>query len=235
MSLKFYERIGYDNRRPSPFSWRIRYALAHKKLSAEVIPVKFSDVDRIVAISDQRLVPVIEHDGKVVTDSWNIACYLEQTFPERPSLFGCSQGQAAANFISRWADEILHPMIRYLVLPDFLHSLEERDRSYFRESRERMLGHSLEDCANEHSKYADMLNVALEPLRKTLDTQPFLAGNSAAYMDYVVFAAFQFARGGGVRPTINRKDDDILNSWLSEMMLLFDGLANEFPFMPLKD
>jgi len=25
-----YERIGHEGRRPSPFSWRIRYALAHK-------------------------------------------------------------------------------------------------------------------------------------------------------------------------------------------------------------
>jgi hypothetical protein len=30
MSLVMYERLGHDDRRPSPFSWRIRYALAHK-------------------------------------------------------------------------------------------------------------------------------------------------------------------------------------------------------------
>ena len=30
MRLTFYERVGFEGRRPSPFSWQIRYALAHK-------------------------------------------------------------------------------------------------------------------------------------------------------------------------------------------------------------
>ena len=32
MALVFHERVGLDGRRISPFSWRIRYALAHKGL-----------------------------------------------------------------------------------------------------------------------------------------------------------------------------------------------------------
>ena len=31
MTLIMYERVGADGRRPSPFSWRIRYALAHRQ------------------------------------------------------------------------------------------------------------------------------------------------------------------------------------------------------------
>ena len=58
MTLKFYERLGHENRRPSPFSWRIRYALAHKEIEAEVIPVTFADVDQIRQISGQKFVPV---------------------------------------------------------------------------------------------------------------------------------------------------------------------------------
>ena len=37
MSLIFYERVGYEGRRPSPFSWRIRYALAHKGVDFDVL------------------------------------------------------------------------------------------------------------------------------------------------------------------------------------------------------
>ena len=29
MTLVMYERLGFQERRPSPFSWRIRYAIAH--------------------------------------------------------------------------------------------------------------------------------------------------------------------------------------------------------------
>jgi glutathione S-transferase len=38
MGLILYERIGHEGRRPSPFSWRIRYALTHKGVDVEYIP-----------------------------------------------------------------------------------------------------------------------------------------------------------------------------------------------------
>jgi glutathione S-transferase len=65
MPLIFHERVGLDGRRISPFSWRIRYALAHKGLDAEVIPTRFADVGRIRALSGQDLVPIIQHDEQV--------------------------------------------------------------------------------------------------------------------------------------------------------------------------
>ena len=40
MTIVMYERVGFEQRRPSPFSWRIRYALAHKG-----VPVEFRLVD----------------------------------------------------------------------------------------------------------------------------------------------------------------------------------------------
>ena len=47
MALVFYERVGHEGRRPSPYSWRIRYALSHKGLDFEVRPVRFADVNVI--------------------------------------------------------------------------------------------------------------------------------------------------------------------------------------------
>ena len=38
MALIFHERVGLDGRRISPFSWRIRYAFAHKGLQPTVVP-----------------------------------------------------------------------------------------------------------------------------------------------------------------------------------------------------
>ena len=32
--------------------------------------------------------PIIEDNGKVVNDSFEIALYLERTYPDKPSLFG---------------------------------------------------------------------------------------------------------------------------------------------------
>ena len=88
MTLTMYERIGHEGRRPSPFSWRIRYALAHKGLEPQFRHVRFSDVETIRALSGQHFVPIITDGDRVIHDSWNIACYLEERFPDRPSLRG---------------------------------------------------------------------------------------------------------------------------------------------------
>ena len=38
--------------------------------------------------------PIIEDHGKVVNDSFDIALYLEQTYPDKPTLFGGPGGAA---------------------------------------------------------------------------------------------------------------------------------------------
>ena len=78
MGLTFYERIGFEGRRPSPFSWRIRYALAHKGVPFDVHPVRFADVETIRRLSGQHFTPIIDDDGKVVNETWDIANYLEE-------------------------------------------------------------------------------------------------------------------------------------------------------------
>lgn len=81
MALILDELLGADNRRFSPYCWRTRMALAHKGLKAELIPCKFTD-KQLFAFSGQDKVPVLKDGDKVVFDSWDIACYLEEAYPE---------------------------------------------------------------------------------------------------------------------------------------------------------
>jgi glutathione S-transferase len=122
MSLVMYERVGHDGRRPSPFSWRIRYALAHKGVPVEFRLVRFADVETIRGLSGQHFTPIIVDDGRVVHDSWNIARHLEDCYPDRPSLFGGDAGRGLARLASQWADHILAPAIRRLIAADFVAS-----------------------------------------------------------------------------------------------------------------
>src|SRR5712671_6627347 len=80
MTLIMYERVGADGRRPSPFSWRIRYALAHKGIEPEFRHVRFADVETIRGLSGQHFVPIVTDGDRVIHDSWDIACYLEDRF-----------------------------------------------------------------------------------------------------------------------------------------------------------
>jgi len=70
-----------------PFSTnveRVSLALAHKGLEVDWIDVDPSDRSRVVRASGQQLVPVLDHDGRVLADSTVILRYLETLEPEPP-------------------------------------------------------------------------------------------------------------------------------------------------------
>src|SRR5271168_4290542 len=114
MPITLYELAGADpERRFSPYCWRIRFALAHKGLDVEGVPWRFTETERL-AFSGQGKVPVIVDGETVVVDSWVIAGYLEDAYPDRPSLFGGPAGRAHARFINAWADRVLHAAIARL-------------------------------------------------------------------------------------------------------------------------
>src|ERR1700720_4002632 len=100
MALKLFELVGTDEARPfSPFCWRTRMALAHKGLSAESIPWCFTEKAAIAPHHSEK-VPVLIDGESSVADSWAIANYLEDRYPERPSLFGGAGGGAMGRMIN---------------------------------------------------------------------------------------------------------------------------------------
>ena len=70
--------------------------LAHKGIADQVESVWIDPADRssLVELSGQDLVPVIEHEGRVLTDSPAIVEYLDARFPE-PPLFPPDAAHAA--------------------------------------------------------------------------------------------------------------------------------------------
>jgi glutathione S-transferase len=80
-----------------PFSTnveRVALALAYKGLGAEVVMHEAGDRSAIVELSGQELVPVIEHQGRVIADSPVIIEYLEELQPE-PPLYPSEPARAA--------------------------------------------------------------------------------------------------------------------------------------------
>jgi glutathione S-transferase len=63
---------------------RVTLALAHKGLEVESIWVDPADRTPVVLVSGQRLVPVLDHNGRIVFDSTAILRYLEDAFPDPP-------------------------------------------------------------------------------------------------------------------------------------------------------
>ena len=106
MTISLYELSGIEDERCfSPYVWRARLALAHKGLEVEGIPVRFTEKEKI-AFAGSTTLPVLVDDGHTVADSWLIGCYLEDTYGDRPSLFGGTEGRAFALFVNEWSGQV---------------------------------------------------------------------------------------------------------------------------------
>jgi glutathione S-transferase len=227
MARVLYDLAGADPAlRFSPFCWRIRMALAHKGLDVETVPWHFTEKEKL-GFSGQGQVPVLVDGKQTISDSWAIAIHLEDTYPNRPSLFDGDTGVALSRFVNSWADSALHPWIAKLVVRDILDCLAPEDAGYFRASREKRFGTTLEAVVAGREAQLPAFRAALQPVRISLRAQPFLAGHEPGYADYIVFGAFQWARCTSAFKLLEA--DDPVYAWREQMLDLFGGLAREAP------
>ena len=223
MSVTLYDLAGADPAlRFSPYCWRARLALAHKGLDVETIAWRFTEKERL-AFSGQGRVPVLLDGDRVVADSWVIAEYLEDAYPDRPSLFGGAGGRAQARFINAWANSILHPGISRLVVRDILDVLAPQDRDYFRASRERHFGATLEAVVEGREARVAAWREVLAPVRLVLRVQPFLSGERPGYADHILFGSLQWPRCAS--RFVLLAADDIVAEWFARVGALYGGLG----------
>lgn len=231
MSLKLFELVGTDESRPfSPYCWRTRLALAHKGLEADSIPWRFTEKAAIAPHGSEK-VPVLLDADKAIVDSWVIANYLEDAWPERPSLFGGEGGRALARMTNWWGDIAVVGGMFPLIVADIPSHLAANDAAYFRRSREARLGKPLEEASAGRDNNVAAFRKSLDVMRLTLKTQPFLGGATPNYADYIVFGGFQWARA--VSPFKLLEADDPLHAWREKLLDAFGGLARKSPGYPV--
>lgn len=224
--ILLYELVGADDSRPfSPHVWKIRMALEHKRLAWKSVPVRFVEIGGVEGGVSKTL-PVIRDGDTVVADSFAIARYLEETYPDRPTLFGGPGGEAAARFIERWSMTQLHPFFGSAAVVEIFERLDDASKAYFRDSREKRFGKALEAVAATRDAHHEAFVKRLEPLRSMLDVQPFIGGQSPLFADYIVFGALQWVR---VTSTYAYVDDAAINGWFERCLDLFDGKPRAVP------
>ena len=231
-AIQLYELVLENGRCSSPYVWRIRYALAHKGLSFESMPVGFTGIPTIL---DGRFktVPVLRHGEAAVGDSWEIASYLDAAFPHRPALFGSPGEYAAVRLHDEWqAWHVMRKLFALYAL-DIHDAARPEDRAYFRQSRERLLkGKTLEEfTANRVAQLPDA-RAALMPLRNQLRRSDYLGGASPSYADYITLGAFQWVASMSTLPLL-AADDDVLRSWLERCADLYGGIGRDPQAKPI--
>jgi glutathione S-transferase len=222
MTRRLYELAGADpERRFSPYCWRTVMALAHKGLAFEGVPWRFTDKPSI-AFSGQSLVPVLVDGDRTVVDSWQIALYLDKTYPGHP-LIDSDQARGTTHAFRLWCEQSVHAALMRIILLDLFANLHDKDKAYFRESREKRLGMTLEQFGADPSAGLIALRKALDSVRPVLVTQPFIGGGQPSYADYILFGAFQWARV--MSPVRLLEPDDPMYGWRERMLDRYDGLA----------
>ena len=99
-----------------------------------------------------------------------IACYLEDTYGDKPNLFGGESGRAGARFINAWVDRAVHPKMIRIVLSDIYDkAIEAVDQPYFCASREKRFGMALEEFCDNSDARIETFRAALEPARLALE------------------------------------------------------------------
>jgi len=223
MTILLYDLVGEDSARPySPHCWKTAMSLAHKGLAFERVPTQFLEVPA-VENGVSKTIPVIRDGDKVVVDSFDIALYLDEAYPDRPTLFGGEGGKAMARFIERWSQMTLHPYLGSAALMDIYGRQNEANKTYFRKSREARFGKPLEVVAAIRESGLATFHASLEPLRSMLTYQPFIGGDAPLYPDYTVFGALQWVRV--TSPFQYLEADDPVAAWFERCLDLHGAIG----------
>jgi len=152
---------------------RVALALAHKGLEAESVWISYDDRRPVEAVSGQGLVPVIEHDGRVVADSMEIVRHLEERFPDPPLYPADAARRAETLVFVDWFNRV------WKVAPNAI----EAELAKPEPSAERIAEHS------------GQMRGHLELFEAMLDGRPYLMGEEMSAADVCAYPFLKYLRG----------------------------------------
>ena len=221
MAMKLYELCGADETNLfSPHCWKTRLSLAHKGLAFESVPVPFSKV-ATVEDGENRKVPVLRDGDSVVEESYDIALYLEENYPDTPSLFRGEGGKALTQLIISWSQSQIHPVIARMSLMDIHDRLAPADKEHFRITREKLFGMTLEEFSQKMAATPEDLKKVMFPLENMLARQNFVGGDTPLFADYVLFGPLQWLRT--VQGEAGLPQDGRIADWFNRLLDMYDG------------
>ena len=207
----------------SPFVWSTKYALKHKGFEIETVPGGFTGILERTGGRSER-VPVIVDEGRWVLDSWTIAEYLDETYPDRPMLFESESMKVSVRFTEYWLwQNAIRPWFSCYIR-DYRDLSLPQDHEYVTLTREAILGgRKLEEVQAGREERLPLVPPALEPLRQILREHEWLGGHRPNYADYRALAVFLWTASVATAPPLT--EDDPLRDWLDRGFDLYGGLG----------
>ncbi len=211
-----YELCGAEpDRLFSAYSWRARLTLGYKGLQFESRPTPFTQIPKALE-GVHKTVPVLVDGERTVTESFDICRYLETTYSDTPTVFGGDGGVENAALIDNLIVTGLYPTISRMIILDIHNQLAPEDATYFRQSREKRFGMSLEDVQRGRDKEREKFAAFLKPYQRRLAEAPFLGGERLLFADIVLAASFCWAKATSSYDTMN--GDEVLQAWFDRVL-----------------
>ncbi|MEM1283824.1 MAG: glutathione S-transferase N-terminal domain-containing protein [Pseudomonadota bacterium] len=216
MARILYELCGAEpDRLFSAYSWRVRLTLGLKGLDFESRPTPFTQVPSVTDTGHNR-VPVLIDGDQTVVESFDICTYLEDTYPDTHTVFGGAGGRENAALIDNLIITGLYPTITRMIVKDIHSQLAPADQTYFRESREKRFGATLEDVQRGRDKERQRFQTFLKPYRRRLEEGPFLGGDKPLFADLALTGSFCWAIATSPYDTLD--GDELMHSWLDRVL-----------------
>ena len=223
--IQLYELVAKNEAiRFSPYAWRVRLSLLHKGLQYEGIPWHLTD-KAAIADANSKTVPVIKTKDGWARDSFEICLQLDKNFSDKQLINDVTMARFFNGWLTRTVVHGLFPMIA----ADIWEILSDDDQLYFRKTREKFLGSSLEQARKGRETITPDFLASLSPVREmlTMSGADFLSGDNAGWSDYALASNFIWARAVSDYDVLD--DDMVLTEWFERMLDLFDGHARKAP------
>lgn len=225
MTRKLYDLCGADAHvRFSPFCWVVKFALLHKGLDFEVVPLRFTEKQNYPD-PDYGKLPMLDDGGALVRDSAKIIEHLEQAYPEKP-LFASEGERSMHQFLSAFMGAHLFSALGPMLFVRVHGALAAEDQAYFRKTREERFGVTLEALA-ENPSLKGNAEAALGVLAAPFDHHSFYGGSVPNLSDYQLASVLMWQRSVCVEPLY--EPPAMLSAWFERMLDLFDGYARQAP------
>ncbi|HED13992.1 MAG TPA: hypothetical protein ENI62_10140 [Gammaproteobacteria bacterium] len=222
MTIRLIDLVGTDPELMfSPFTWRTRMSLLHKGLDFQLEPWHMAPEGH--KESGYPSVPVMYDKNKWIGDSWEIAKYLDEEYPDRPVLFPGKNGVAHAKIALALCGSVFPAMIACAVLNCYENVIDAESKDFFRKSREEIFGATLEQVTLPEAEAKENLAKALAPFDEVLEEELFLGGPEPTYADYGLFGILKW--GDMVSSYAPLDSSSNTGKWFDRLSSMYGGYA----------
>lgn len=160
----------------SPFCRKVRLVLAEKRLEVELVEDRYwEDNAELIRRNPAGKLPVLRHEGRLMSESQAICEYLDETMPEPPLMPADAAGRYEVRRLCAWFDDKFNAEVTRPVMEERVWKKIRRDG--YPDSR------AVKDGLRAIKTHIDYLS-------ELLDKQRWLAGNSLTLADFTAAAHF---------------------------------------------